>query len=141
MPDCATTSSSTFLPQAASVRDARAFVVSLLDAWGLSDAAPRAVLLTSEVVTNAILHAGTTVTVTLRCDESREVVRVTVRDGSAAMPKRRRYGPLATTGRGLAMVAAAAHSFGVDSLPVGKDVWFELSTAQISPASEQGAAR
>jgi PAS domain S-box-containing protein len=85
------------------------------------DAAELAV---SELVTNAALHAETPVE--LRVAVAPDLVRVEVRDFSATVPRQRHYGAQATTGRGLALVAAIADSYGVTPLPDGKIVWFTL---------------
>lgn len=83
----------------------------------------------TELVTNAVLHAGTDVRVALRRDE--DTLRVEVADGSAAAPARRRYADDAQTGRGLLLLDALATSWGVDPLPAGegKVVWFEVDAS------------
>jgi anti-sigma regulatory factor (Ser/Thr protein kinase) len=118
-------------------------VESLLEAWGLLRLRNDAKLLTSELVTNAVLHAGTDLTITVARDDERQVLRVTVGDGSDTPPSRRFYSALATTGRGLAMVSHGAQAFGVDPLQAGKAgkaVWFELALSAASPAGP-GAKR
>ena len=83
------------------------------------------VLLTSELVTNAVLHARTEFTV--RVVREGETVRVTVEDGSLAVPRQRTYGTDSTTGRGLRLVETLSAAWGVDPLPGGgKAVWFEV---------------
>jgi hypothetical protein len=49
----------TFEPVGRSVASARAFVRDTLQGWGFSDIVDDAVVLTSELVTNAVVHAGT----------------------------------------------------------------------------------
>ncbi len=83
------------------------------------------VLLTNELVTNAILHSGSDFDVVIDIEERR--VRVEVRDGSAARPTRRDAAPRSTSGRGLALVEAMATAWGVERIPGdGKAVWFEV---------------
>lgn len=83
------------------------------------------VLLTNELVTNAILHSGSDFDVVIDVDE--RLVRVEVRDGSTARPNRRNTGPRATSGRGLALVEALASAWGVEGIPGdGKAVWFAV---------------
>ena len=66
-------------------RAARTFVSrSLLD-WGLSRSIATTCLITSELVTNAILHAQTDFQVTLGSAERR--LRIAVRDGSSDRPR------------------------------------------------------
>jgi hypothetical protein len=118
-------------PEAASVREARRFTVDTLRGWGREDLTTDAALLVTELVTNAVLHARTVIQVCLRKLENS--VRLEVRDGSAARPSLRYHGPEATTGRGLAMVALLAESWGVDVVGDGKSVWAHL----IAEASEE----
>jgi anti-sigma regulatory factor (Ser/Thr protein kinase) len=100
----------------------RAFRELAPDALG--DVVDLAVLLTSELASNAILHARTPFTVTvLRYDG---VMRVSVRDGSRALPARRRYSLAASTGRGVALLQDCADRSGVESHLDGKTVWFEV---------------
>lgn len=117
------------LPAAApSVRGAREFVTATLREWRLSLLQEDMVLLTSELVTNAILHGRCVVRVVVEPLDARGVVRVEVQDGSRDVPLRMSPSRLATTGRGLNIVIAAAQSFGVVAAPRGKTVWFELAT-------------
>ena len=124
-----------------SARTARDYVAAVLDEWGLGRVREEARLLTSELVTNAVLHAGTTVTLSIDLDDERQVVRITVRDGSRTQPRRRHYSALATTGRGLAMIDGAAEGFGIEASSEGKAVWFELGVpASASVSRETGRA-
>ena len=109
-----------------SVRAARVFVAETLAAAGLSELEDSAVLLTSELVTNALVHARTGVLI--RVTTGRGKVRVEVTDGSAGDPIARPADPEALSGRGLAIVKAMAEQWGVDPLPTqGKRVWFEVA--------------
>jgi anti-sigma regulatory factor (Ser/Thr protein kinase) len=110
------------------VRGAREFVTATLREWGLSPLQEDMVLLTSELVTNAILHGRCVVRVAVQRLDARGVVRVEVQDGGRDVPLRTSPRRLATTGRGLNIVIAAAQSFGVAPAPRGKTVWFELAT-------------
>ncbi|MEV7007272.1 ATP-binding protein [Streptosporangium sp. NPDC051022] len=113
------------------VRPARNFVAGLLgDSHPLRD---DAVLLTSELATNAIEHsAGPT-------SGSREFlitvsfvargVLVTVQDsGSLKIPCPRESGPDATGGRGLALVNSLATQWGFHRDSMGTVIWFELGS-------------
>jgi hypothetical protein len=84
-------------------------------------------LLTSEVVTNAILHAGSPPELAIRVSTRR--IRVEVYDASLAVPVRCNPEPLVPYGRGMAVVDGLAADWGVDHLPRGKRVWFELPFA------------
>jgi anti-sigma regulatory factor (Ser/Thr protein kinase) len=120
-------------PEPASSRACRRFLMATLEAWGADQFADDAVLLLSELVTNAVLHAGTTIDVAIRLDG--DLLRVEVGDGSPTLPRVRHFSMLSGTGRGLALVAGTAKQWDIERLPTGgKRVWFELE----SPASRTG---
>jgi anti-sigma regulatory factor (Ser/Thr protein kinase) len=81
-------------------------------------------LLTSELVTNAVLHAGTPMCVTLHILPDR--IRVDVADGDTSLPALKDYGREAATGRGLTLFSTLASDWGVQPVDGGKIVWFEL---------------
>jgi serine phosphatase RsbU (regulator of sigma subunit)/anti-sigma regulatory factor (Ser/Thr protein kinase) len=83
-----------------------------------------AALLTSELVTNAVLHAATPFTVTLHLMEDR--IRVDVADGNPVVPSVKDYAADAATGRGLTLFNTLASNWGVLPVVGGKIVWFEL---------------
>lgn len=114
-------------PDRSNVAVARRFVVDTLHRLRHEDMADVAELLTSEVVTNAILHAGTAVEV--RISDEGDVVRIQVSDGAAAAPTRRRYTAEAATGRGLDLVEALASDWGTRTEASGKTVWFTVESA------------
>jgi hypothetical protein len=91
---------------------------------GAARACDDAEALVSELATNAVLHARTAYTITV--DRIEDLIRVQVHDSSPALPRQRRYGRVATTGRGLRLLASIAASWGVDRDDDGKCVWFEL---------------
>lgn len=109
-----------------SVRDARAFVADTLEAWGLEAATEVAVLLTSEVATNAVRHADSSFEVVV--EERPPEVLIKVRDGSAA-PAMLRVLPVdAEGGRGLPMVRILSERWGSTTVGDGKLVWFAVPT-------------
>ncbi|MGW7278970.1 SpoIIE family protein phosphatase [Streptomyces sp. NPDC054844] len=119
-----------FEPVGRSVASARSFVRDTLQGWGQADIVDDAVVLTSELVTNAVVHAGTTADVL--CLRSDDGVRIEVADhyperevplqGSPAdMGNLDREG-----GRGLQLCAALADRWGVEYTPTLKNVWFHL---------------
>lgn len=67
-----------FEPVGRSVATARAFVRDTLQGWGFADVVDDAVVLTSELVTNAVVHAGTHAD--LLCLRSDDGVRIEVSD-------------------------------------------------------------
>ena len=89
-------------------------------------------LLTSEVVTNALVHAGAPIHITARAVGAG--VRVEVADGSPHSPIVRHYGELAGTGRGLRLLDLLAR-WGVQETLTGKAVWFELGETRSSSAA------
>jgi len=114
-------------PTARAVTDARTFVrISLGNLFPalLDDA----LLLTSELVTNVVLHARTAVHVGVSHDG--DAVLVTVMDGDAAEPRtrlsRRDDDALKESGRGMGIVARLADDCGWQRLPdgAGKVTWF-----------------
>ncbi|MGH9189259.1 MAG: ATP-binding protein [Acidimicrobiales bacterium] len=110
---------------AASAREARTFVRSSLAEMGLDALADTAVLLVSELVANVVLHASGDMEVMVSPTASGVIVRV--HDGLGELrPTRKRYSETATTGRGLMLVDALAHRWGIDRDGAGKLVWFEL---------------
>ncbi|GAA2767808.1 SpoIIE family protein phosphatase [Streptomyces paradoxus] len=119
-----------FEPVGRSVASARSFVRDTLQGWGFADIVDDAVVLTSELVTNAVVHAGTSADVL--CLRSDEGVRIEVAD---RYPEREI--PLQATavnmgspdregGRGLQLCAALAGRWGVEYIPTHKTVWFQL---------------
>jgi anti-sigma regulatory factor (Ser/Thr protein kinase) len=88
------------------------------------EVAELAVLLVSELASNAVLHARTPFEVAVHVGESQ--LRVEVTDNNPTMPSLRTYVRESITGRGLHMVAASADRWGFDAQHDGKVVWFEL---------------
>lgn len=103
----------------------RRFVGAALDALGLGAHQEVAALLTSEVVTNAILHGEAPVRISV---ESRsERVRIVVSDGSTTHPEVLPPSSHRPRGRGMYLVEALATAWGVEVHGSGKSVWFELA--------------
>ncbi len=81
-------------------------------------------LLTSELVTNAVTHARSSVG--LGVTVASNGVLVVVHDGDSLLPEQRPYTAEQTGGRGLALVADVADEWGVEPDDPGKSVWFTL---------------
>jgi hypothetical protein len=114
-----------FEPWPGAPQAARRFVEEALRGWGHSGTVvDDARLLLSELVTNAVTHARSPFSVTLRARGS--ALRLAVRDGSPAEPTLRPMAPEADSGRGLQIVAALAKDWGVLATRGGKTVWAEL---------------
>jgi serine phosphatase RsbU (regulator of sigma subunit)/anti-sigma regulatory factor (Ser/Thr protein kinase) len=108
----------------ASVRRARALVGIQMDKWGLQESAYTAELLVSELVTNALAHAASDVSLRLILDH---VLVCEVFDDAAAMPRLRIADDSDENGRGLRVVSQLAQRWGTRRTPDGKAVWFELA--------------
>ena len=108
-----------------SAAEARAFVAATLQSWGHHGGLGDVLLVASELVTNAVLHAGpggVDLSVTLT-DTS---VRIEVVDASPSLPAPRPPTDDRTNGRGLLLVDAVAGSWGAELDHDGKRVWAEV---------------
>jgi hypothetical protein len=113
----------------------RRIVSAQLRYWHLDSLTDRAELGVTELLSNVHRHARPDKTCTVEIELRLDRLTVSVRDHDPRLPVLGDAQPLATCGRGLAMVAAVSESWGVrpdgDS---GKVVWFTL------PALTQAAA-
>jgi anti-sigma regulatory factor (Ser/Thr protein kinase) len=125
---------------------ARSMVEDALHAWRVPVDADVAVLLTSELVTNAVTHgapaAGTFVLLTIACDTV--CLRVDVHDGSGDLPVLDAYvanqAPAeAETGRGLLLVTSLSAEWGFYRTPAGKAVYFTLELQREVPETDINA--
>nr|WP_260693654.1 SpoIIE family protein phosphatase [Streptomyces sp. BHT-5-2] len=132
----------TFEPVGRSVATARAFVRDTLQGWGCADIVDDAVVLTSELVTNAVVHAGTAADVL--CLRSDGGVRISVAD---RYPEREiplqsagqtMVHPDREGGRGLLLCGALAARWGVEYTAAQKHVWFHLDLPE-RPAGTRSA--
>jgi PAS domain S-box-containing protein len=112
-------------PRPSSVAEARQLVRALLADAHRDDMVETAVLLVSEIVTNALLHAGTAIDVSASMGDTG--LRVEVGDGSLHLPMRRNYAATSGTGRGLRLLEEMVDEWGVSRRRHGKTVWFRLS--------------
>jgi len=117
----------------AAAAGARSVVEDCIRTWRVPVDADVAVLLTSELVTNAVTHgaptAGTFVLLTIACDAA--CLRVDVHDGSGNLPMLDAgvidQAPAeAETGRGLLLVTSLSAEWGFYRTPAGKAVYFTL---------------
>jgi MEDS: MEthanogen/methylotroph, DcmR Sensory domain len=114
------------LPVPAAVGSVRGFVRESLTGWGLDHLVGDAVLITSELATNAVTHGSSPFRTSLV--RSGDVVRVSVEDGSTAWPRFHHHAlPGDQDGRGMAIVAILSRRSGCDSTVGGKVAWAELS--------------
>ncbi len=119
-----------------SVVAARHMVEAAARSWDMDDTVcTDSALTVSELTTNSVLHAGSSVSVCVR--RLGRGLRIEVTDANDHLPvvdAERPEDLLANrsmTGRGLAMVAATADRWGADPLPSGgKVTWAELGTGR-----------
>jgi GAF domain-containing protein/anti-sigma regulatory factor (Ser/Thr protein kinase) len=114
--------------QAEALSEARAELRSVLHDWSRPDQVDTAVLLTSELLGNVLVHtdqtAALTATVTGGGRARRLLVEVT--DHGDELPHQRAPGELASSGRGLILLDLLSDQWGVRPEPRGKTVWFAL---------------
>jgi anti-sigma regulatory factor (Ser/Thr protein kinase) len=105
-------------------RRARQVVAAQCHLWD-TDLVDTALLLTSELVTNAVIHGHSDVQLQVLTDG--DLLRVDVADDNSRFPQQQPADNDALDGRGLQIVQLLATRWGVDKEPLGKTVWFELS--------------
>ncbi|WP_225826823.1 ATP-binding SpoIIE family protein phosphatase [Streptomyces naphthomycinicus] len=105
---------------------ARAFASGVLTSWRFpAELHDLGVLATSELVANSLQHGTPPMRLRLRRTDRRLIVEVT--DGDDHLPRRRRAEPGDESGRGIAIVATIASSWGSRRTPGGgKAVWCEF---------------
>ena len=108
-----------------SVGRARQFVTDTFERWGAEELTDDALIVVSELVTNAVTHAHTGCQVRLVADDN--AVRIAVVDHGGGTPDPRPYSAHQPHGRGLHIVGALTSAWGVDDVDDGKMVWAELS--------------
>jgi anti-sigma regulatory factor (Ser/Thr protein kinase) len=109
---------------------ARRIVESVLSGWAEEAQVQVAVLLTSEVVTNAVVHASPYAAdgrVGLVVDGDEGLARVEVTDGYRGLPVARAGRVGRVSGRGIMLLDLLATRWGVTPGGEGKTVWFEIS--------------
>lgn len=136
-------------PNVSDVGLARRFLVAHCERWDCEDVVEEAQLVLSELVTNALLHAGS------RCELGIAFrhgwLRIEVRDRGSGGPEVQAADSESEHGRGLLLVSAMTDAWGMEPLePAGKVVWAELRSgcgpegdaeefrAEPTPQPEQG---
>jgi CheY-like chemotaxis protein len=116
----------TGLDTPASVSKAREFVAGTLAEWDSGVDTGDALVVASELVTNAIIHGRTTCELQLSITSN--AVRIEARDGGGGTPDPMAPTKTGTHGRGLHIVAALTSAWGIEDIPSGgKIVWAELA--------------
>lgn len=110
-------------PEPPAVAKSRRTVRTTLGGWGLSRLGDTAELLTSELVTNALLYTEGPISVRLLRDRT---LLCEVYDGSEIIPRLRVAADDDDGGRGLRLVKELSNRWGTRRTTTGKTVWFEL---------------
>jgi anti-sigma regulatory factor (Ser/Thr protein kinase) len=109
-------------------RQARAFIRDILREWRVEEPTTDAAeLCVSELVTNAVIHTGTSAELTAQLDE--EFLTVLVRDGGTSGSVKTPQSapdPMTISGRGLGLVDAVATAWAAEENADGTTVWFEI---------------
>ena len=131
----------TLPPAGSSPSTARRIVESVVNAHRLDNVLDEALLLVTELVTNAVVHAGTDIDV--RVDAGDKRLRVEVIDRTPGLlhidshlPSDQREG-----GRGLLLLDALAAEWGTRHFSWGKSVWFVLVTQEETADVADGAGQ
>lgn len=111
-----------FAPEPSAIRLARSFVTESAAAADVDEEV--LALATSELASNAVLHAGTTFVVSV--EHLDDGIRVGVTDGAPLPPPAVASDPMALSGRGLAIVRSLCRRVEVVASDGGKTVWFEI---------------
>jgi anti-sigma regulatory factor (Ser/Thr protein kinase) len=114
-----------FVPTPVVIREVRAFVRDVLDAWGEETLGAEAEIIVAELASNAVLHACSPFRVALSRTDAE--IKIAVRDASAELPEdvgghADRHG-----GRGISIVAALANAWDTDPEADGKTIWAKLT--------------
>lgn len=118
-------------PEPTSPREARERAARELEGWGDPEARHAVVLLISELVTNAVVHARSTVTIDLAVIDDGPV-HVNVHDESPVRPTPRHHVADRPGGRGMYLLESLAARWGVEESRTGKSIWFEVDRLQPS---------
>ena len=120
-------------PLASSVAAARRFTEATLVRWGITEVLEVAQLLTSELVTNAVVHARSDIELALNLNT--DVLRVEVRDRSAVLPSTEGSAVDANSGRGIRVLDSLADRWGAQRTGERKVVWFEVTLSETDAAA------
>ncbi|MFI7577819.1 ATP-binding protein [Micromonospora sp. NPDC049497] len=115
---------------------ARRLVAAHCRAWGMHSTADRAMVIASELISNAVLHAATEVDITATALSGS--LRISVRDRAVGTPRPAAVtdsGQLSEGGRGLPIVNALATDWGFFAFGDGKTVWAQIDGPALPPSA------
>lgn len=128
-------------PITEAVPNARRQLIAVLSDWAVPlspEALDDVELMSSEVITNAVVHTAQACRVSVHWTGTR--LRVEVADASAELPEAAGAGVEATSGRGLFLVDVLATAWGTESMETGgKRTWFEVSSSAVASDSRPAA--
>lgn len=124
--------------EAPSIPAGRRFLRAKLAEWGLTAQTDTALLLASELLTNAYRHARGPLD--LRVWHSVRELGVEITDHSIPRPRARLAESTEEDGRGLLLVEALADAWGTRPTPSGKTVWFTMLVAPADQDSSRALA-
>ncbi|NJP47286.1 ATP-binding SpoIIE family protein phosphatase [Actinacidiphila epipremni] len=127
--------------QAQGLSEARAELQALLHDWAQPDQVDTAVLLTSELVGNVLMHTdqSASLSASLTGEPGRRVLRVEVADNGDELPHQRSPGEMASSGRGLMLLDILSGQWSVRPESEGKTVWFSLWEDEEEDTAEEPA--
>ena len=124
-----------------SVRTGRHATRVVLSAWRLSRLEENAVLVVSELLTNAVRHARDTDAIELDLHATRAWLRIEIQDRDRQWPRPRVLNELSESGFGFVLIDALAAKWGVRETETGKAVWAELDMQPGSGPGQVAIAR
>ena len=114
-------------PNPASAGAGRRAVFQVLSAWDVpAETVDDTVLIVSELVTNAVIHAPAEPPLGLELSVRDGVLRVALSDYNPAPPRRRSPSGQDEGGRGIGILESLASRWGVVARRDGKALWFEI---------------
>ncbi|SCK25951.1 Anti-sigma regulatory factor (Ser/Thr protein kinase) [Streptomyces sp. WMMB 714] len=124
---CCVTLTIPLLAEAEALAPVRHRVGAWFELWGLPEPAGTARLCVSELLTNVIVHVGPGTPVTLHASMAGPRPRLSLTDPlPGPLPAPRPPGTEAQSGRGLLLLDALTHRWGVVQHRAGKTIWCEL---------------
>src|SRR5262245_2570262 len=132
-----------FPPQARSAAEARHWVRDHLTEMGQPDLVDSAEAGVSELVTNCILHAQTSIGLQMTGTDGRVIIEVYDAAPMVHKPAGDSAAPDtvdSTIGRGLRIVRAHAQEWGVSTSPQGKAIWFQPTPSSATDHPDTASA-